>query len=636
MKKAKAHPIQKAATGLAGGLVLVAVLLAVNVVIGNLRMRVDLTDEKLYSLSEGTIRTLQKLEAPVTLNFFFNSSNPGVPTALKNYASQVEDLLEEYRIAAKGKIRIVKLDPKPDSDAEEWARKYGLEGKPVEMFGPPIYFGLVAVAGKAEQVLSGLDPRTQQLLEYNITRMINGIAHPDKPVLGVYSSMPVLGAPTPPYPMPGQPKGQNPWIAFQDLGQDYELRQIRDLDEEAIASDIDALLVVHPKNLSETAQYAVDQFVMRGGHLIMFLDPLSYADQASTPPPRGGFQMPQTSSDAPKLLKAWGIGYDPAKVLGDVAAGTPMRTMDNKIERNPVIVTYSDSNLASDDVLTAQLEMVRAACAGVLVDETSDEIEVMSLIASSESAGTVDAMTARFGGDAVRRQIVRAGAPQSIALMLKGKFKTAFPDGPPDAEQDADGDETNAPPPVADSNALKEGNSVVLLIADVDMIFDPICVEELNFFGQKAYRPLNDNLTFFANAVESMAGSEDLIGIRSRGAFSRPFTEVDKREAAAVQKWRAKEADLEAGLREAQTQLSQLQAEKDEDQRFILSDQQRKAIESFRREEFRISQELKQVRKNLRRDIEVLGIKVKMINIALAPLLVSIAGIAYGIRRKRS
>ena len=633
MNKEKAHPIHKAIAGLIGGAILVAVLAAVTIIIGNLRLRVDLTEEKLYSLSDGTRQVLKKLDGPVTLNLFFNSSNPNVPMPLKNFAMQVEDLLEEYRIASKGKVRIVKFDPKPDSDAEEWARKYGIAGQPIEMFGPPIYFGLVAVSGKAEETLANLDPRTQQMLEYNITRMISSVATPSKPVLGVFSSLPVLGAPRSPYPMPGQPQGQDAWVAFQDLQQNYDVRPVRDLDTGTIDPAIGTLIVVHPKNLSPKAEYAIDQFVLGGGKVIMFVDPFSFADQAATPP-QGGYQMPQVSSDAPALLKAWGVGYDVAKVLSDSSAGTPMRMGDNRIERNPVVLTYGKDNVAADDILTARLESVRAACAGILRDETSEDIEARSLIVSSDAAGTVDAMTARLGADAVRRQMMRTGTPQNIALLLKGTFTTAFPDGAPD--EDVDEEASTDSKPETKPASLSKGTSVVLVVADADMLFDPICVEPLNFFGQSAFRPLNDNMAFFANAVESLSGSEDLIGIRSRGTFNRPFIEVDRREAEAVQRWQSKEADLVAKLRDAQTQLAKLQAQKDEDQRFILSDQQKEAVAAFRREEFKISKELKQVRKNLRKDIEALGVTIKAINIALMPILVCMVGIGYGLRRRRA
>lgn len=632
MNKEKAHPIHKAIAGLIGGAILVTVLAAVTIIVGNLRLRVDLTEEKLYSLSDGTRQVLKKLDGPVTLNLFFNRSNPNIPMPLKNFAMQVEDLLEEYRIAAKGKVRVVKLDPKPDSDAEEWARKYGIAGQPVEMFGPPIYFGLVAVSGKSEGTLANLDPRTQQMLEYNITRMISNVATPSKPVLGVFSSLPVLGTPRSPYPMPGQPQGQDAWVAFRDLQQNYDVRPIRSLDTDSIDPAIGTLIVVHPKDLTPKAEYAIDQFVLGGGKVIMFVDPFSFADQAATPPQ--GYQMPRVSSDAPTLLKAWGVGYNSEKVLSDPSVATPMRTGDNRIERNPVVLTYGKDNVAADDILTAQLESVRAACTGILRDETSDDIEARSLIVSSDAAGTVDAMTARRGADAVRRQMMRTGTPQNIALLLKGTFTTAFPDGAPDESAD---DETEADgKPEAKPDSLSRGQSVVLIIADADMIFDPLCVEPLNFFGQQAYRPLNDNLAFFANAVESLSGSEDLIGIRSRGTFNRPFVEVDRREAEAVQRWQSKEADLVSKLREAQTQLAQLQAQKDEDQRFILSDQQKEAVAAFRREEFKISKELKQVRKNLRKDIEALGVVIKAINIALMPILVCMVGIGYGLRRRRA
>jgi len=611
-------------------LALFAILAATNVIARNLRLRADFTAEKLYSLSPGTRNLLAGLEEPVTLKLFFNSSNPRVPSALRNYARQVEDLLTEYRLAGKGTIIVQKLDPKPDSDEEEWARKYGIAGQALEMFGPPLYFGLVAAAGSAEAALPGLDPRMQETLEFNISRMIHQVTHPEKKVVGVISSLPVLGG-TPPM-MPGMPPMQPPqpaWIAFQELRKDYEVQMI-DTPEDGIPATVDVLVVAHPKELPPQAQFAIDQHVLRGGRAVFFVDPMSIADQeggASASP----YGMPRIESDMPALLKAWGVGYSPGMILADFNAATPMRTPDGGIENNPVVVTYTAAAFDKRNIMTAGLQTLRAAFAGSLQDRTGGKLAVTPLITASTQSGSVPAMAARRGGRGIRESFTPAPEPRHLALQLSGTFQTAFPDGRPADERadDEDGDTSAAA-------ALTSGESTVIVVADVDMLFDPICVEAVNFFGQTVHRPLNDNLAFFANVIDGLAGGSDLISIRSRQGFSRPFTRVDALEAKAVNRWREQEAQLEASLREAQRQINQLQAGKADDQRFILSDSQRAAIERFQQQEFEIKQQLKDVRKNLRSDIERLGIKVKAINIALMPLLVGIGGIVYGLRRKRS
>jgi len=333
----------------------------------------------------------------------------------------------------------------------------------------------------------------------------------------------------------------------------------------------------------------------------------------------------------PDLLKAWGIGYTPSGILADFNATTPMRTPEGGIEQNPVVVSYTRAAFDEKNVMTAGLQTIRAAFAGTLQDKTGDKLTVTPLITASTQSGTVPAMAARRGGRGIRESFTAAPEPRHLALQLSGTFQTAFPEGRPAAEGEEDEDE-----PMPAAEPLTSGESTVIVVADVDMLFNPICVEAVNFFGQTVHRPLNDNLTFFANVIDGLAGGSDLISIRSRQGFNRPFTRVDEIEANAVSRWREQEAQLEASLREAQQQINQLQAGKTEDQRFILSDSQRAAIERFKQQEFEIKQQLKQVRKNLRSDIERLGIKVKTINIALMPLLVGIGGIVYGLRRKRS
>ncbi len=636
MKKNIMQSIGGISRGTTALLALLILLAALNVIVRNMRLRADFSQEKLYSLSPGTRRLLSELDQPITLKFFFSAANPRLPSVLRNHAKQVEDLLTEYRIAAKGRVIIEKIDPRPDTDEEEWARKYGIAGQSLEMFGPPVYFGLVAVAGQTEVVLPGLDPRMQQMLEFNISRMIHQVANPRQAVIGVISSLPVLGATAPPFMMPGQPQAPSApaWIAFQELQKDFEVVGISD-PENGISPDVDVLVVVHPKDLPPSVLFAIDQHVLRGGRAVVFVDPMSVADQ-ETGGQMSPYGMPQVSSDLPVLFNAWGVGYDASRVLADLAAATPMRTPGGGIENNPAVLTYSGDYLDRENIMTAGLQTLRAAFAGALQDRSGGRLQVTPLISASVQSGSVSPWDVQRGTRGVRDGFMGSAEEQHLALQFSGRFQTAFPDGrPQDGDEDEDADSEGVDSEDT-AEVLSEGDSVVIVIADIDMLYDPVCVESMNFFGQTIHRPLNDNIAFLSNAIDALAGGSNLIAIRSRTGLNRPFTRVDKLEAAALNRWREQESQLESSLQEAQQQINQLQTGKDADQRYILSDSQREAIERFQKREFEIRQQLRDVRRNLRRDIEVLGVRVKAINMALMPLLVAMGGILYGSMRKRS
>jgi len=636
MSKLGSKAFWKASGGLMGMLLLLAALFAVNVIIRGVRLRADLTREGLYTLSPGTKNMLRKLEQPVTLKFFFNSSSPAVPMYLKNHAKQVEDLLQEYRQAGGRRITVEKFDPQPDSDAEEWAQRYGLAGQPINPFGPPVFFGLVAVVGDAEGVIPFFDPRAEGLLEYSITRLIYRASRPEKPVVGVISTLPVLGSSAPPFVMPGQrPRQEPPWMAFADLREDYTVRDLSPAPDR-IDPDINTLVVIHPKDMPEKAQYAIDQFLLRGGRLLVFVDPMSVADLEASPAQQP-FMRPESSSNLEKLFKAWGVTYDPGKVVADMRAITRLRGANNQTEESPVFLSLSTNNLNREDVMTAQLDSLMLPFAGAFACESTKDLAVTPLIRTSAMSGTVPAMTAQFGTAAIRREFKPGPLPLNLAVRLTGKFKTAFPEGKPKEEAaDKDGAEAKKDEPQGEAGeGLKEGSGTVILVGDCDMLYNRFCAEETDFFGFKAQRPLNDNLACFANAVEQMAGSSDLIGIRSRGTFARPFTRVQALEENARQEWQAREEELVNKLQEARQQLGQLESQKQQNQRFILSGEQKAAIARFKAEEIRINRELKGVRKSLRSDIEQLGARVKFVNIALVPILVCLVGVAFGVYRKR-
>ncbi len=615
--------------------VVVAVIVAaVNILLGGAVWRVDLTQDRIYTLSDGTKDVLKGLDGPVTLKLFFNGSDPQVPPALRLFARSVEDLVREYEIGGKGNIVVEKHDPQPDSDAADWARRYGVETQPVGMFGPDVALGLVAVKGGAEAVIPFLNPDEGERLEYDVTKLITRVANPKKPVLGLLSSLPVMGG-APQMPFGPQQPPQRGWYAFTDLEKDYEVRQLPETLD-SVDKDIDVIIAVHPKNLTDDALFALDQFVLRGGRLLAFLDPMCLADQQAQNPMMG---MPNMGggSTLGRLLPAWGVSYEPERVLADLEAVTQTRGRDNRVVENPTWLSLRPDNMNAEDRLTAKIESILLPGSGTFKVEAPAGVKSVLLMQSSEASGLVDAMTAKFGPEGLRRDFKSGMRREALAVRLDGKFKTAFPGGKPGAAADtnttAAAGSTNAPAATA---SLKEGNGEgrVILVGDVDMLFDPFCLREVRMYGQTAYAPWNDNLTFFYSVIEDISGSAKLSQIRSRGRMDRPFDVVVDLLRDAQEKYMQQENELQAKLEQTQQRINELQAEKGKGQELVLSPEQKAEIERFRKQELETQQELKKVRKSLRADIEKLGALVKAINILGVPLLVGIAGIGFGLWRR--
>ncbi len=627
---------------IAGIIILLAIIIAANIILSTVRIRADLTEDKIFTLSEGTRNILKHLDKPVTLKFFSSERSRHVPIPFKNFARQVADLLKEYQLASNGKITIETYDPQPDSDAEEWAGRYGLSGQNLSLIGAgdaTLYLGLVAVQGDTHIAIPFIDPRMEELLEYNITRLIARVVNPRKPVIGVMSSLPVMGVQSFPYAIPGQPrpKNQPPWVTFQNLAKDYDLRQIA-MDTDKIDADIDALVMVHPKNLSAPSQFAIDQFILRGGRLLAFIDPLCIAeaalqDQATMMGPGA----PALFSDLGKLTDAWGITYESDKVLADLEASTLVRQGQNTVDDSPMFLTLRKINIDGRDVITANLETLVLPCAGVFIGNGTSGLSVGSLLVSSAQSELVNRMMARLDSEVIRRDFKPGMQRMNLAIRLHGRFETAFPDGKPETVSqpaDKDKDAEKEPAPVASLKTSAKPTTVII-VGDVDMLFDQFAVQELNLLGNRMFQPMNDNVNLFFNALEQLTGSTDLARIRSRGRFERPFDRVQALQREAQQRWLLQEQALQAKLDSARQRLEVLQSQKDKSQRYIISPEQEREINSFKQEQIKTQRELKQVRKNLRQGIEQLGVIVKIINIVLIPALVVLVGVAFGLYRRR-
>ena len=614
-------------------LVLLALILvivgAANYILSALSARVDLTAEQLYTLSPGSKAVLGKLDRKVTLKFFFSESAKDMPPSLKTYAEQVRDLLGEYERAGNGNVTLETYDPKQDSDEEEWAVKYGIEPQQANPFGAPIYFGLVAVCGTQEQTIPGFDPRMESTLEYEITRHITRAVWPERPVVGVLSAIPgVLGEQPNPMMMQRQRPSRG-WIAFSELKKDYDVREIAK-DAESIDDDVKALVVVHPKDLSEKTLFAIDQFVIKGGRLIACVDPFSFKDFQASGQQQNPMMMQMGGQGGPstlgKLFDAWGVSFDTSKCVADDKASVQMRGRNGAVETDATLLDLGKANIAKD-VLTAGLSQLLLPYAGALEVTAKDGLAFTPILTTSTNgACLVEASMLQMGPAAIRDQIKPDGVRRTLAGRLTGTFKTAFPKGPDWKEGS-----TNAVPKVVAS-----GESSVFLFADADFLADEACVQVVDtLFGQQAALR-GDNLALFANIVEQFAGREELIGLRSRGPSDRPFEVVRELRAEAEKKFRAKAEDLQKKFNETNKKLNDLLQGKHGKDRQLVSRELENAIGEARREKAKTQKELKNVRKELNADIENLGFRLKVINICLMPILVILFGIVHAVlRRKR-
>jgi ABC-type uncharacterized transport system involved in gliding motility auxiliary subunit len=603
-------------------------LLGANFIVSKLKWRADLTEERAFTLSEGTRKVLAGLKAPVQVRFYCTQSDEAMPMGLKNYGQAVEDLLDAMRTASGGKLQVQKLDPTPDSDAEDSARLDGIEPQ-VFPNGDRIYFGLGFSQLDRKSALPFLSPDRERLLEYDSVRAINAVTSAEKPVLGLLTPLPTA-APSPMMGMMNRPPSAG--VFLDELRRSFEVREVPFTTEE-IPADIKTLLVVHPREISEPAQYAIDQFILRGGQLVAFLDPMCVMDSQSAP--MMGMQPPPSVSTFSKLLPAWGLNFNTSEIVVD------MQNVGNtRRGRAPGILALGPDSIDPDSVVTGDVDSLFMALAGTFQGDPAEGLQRTSLVFSSKQSALFDPGFTQTSPEAVEREFKPTGVDYPIAIKLEGKFKTAFPAGKPKAVPEgqpqmpdaATSPDPNEPPGLKES---KEAG-VVYLVGDVDMLFDPLAVAEVPTpFGQPVMVPANSNLNFAQSMAEQLSGGSELASVRSRASRDRPFTVVKRMQAEAESKFRDKISGLERGLQEAQGRLAQLEVNKEAGQQFILTPEQQAEIKSFRKKEAETKKELKDVRKTLRRAVEALEQRVKWTNILAMPLLVAAAGCLIAVYRHR-
>src|SRR5919108_1506777 len=518
-----------------GLIALALILVAFNYLISRVPARVDLTDGKLYTLSEGTKKILRNLQTPVKVKLYI-SQGESVPVPLRSFAQRVDDLLREFKSVAGPNLVVERYNPRPDSEEEDAAQLDGIDPQQL-VTGEQFYLGAAVTQLDRKQTLSAISPQRERLLEYDFIRAVARVGSPERPKVGVMAGMPVLGEKFNPFTR----QSSDPWVLATELKREFDVKEVP-LTAKEIDKDVNVLLLIHPRDMQPEQEYALDQFVLRGGKLIVFVDPYAYFDQMPTMP---GMPPMPSSSDLPLLFKAWGIGFDPGKVIADTvfASGGGARL-------TPTVLSLNRTAFSRDDVVTGSIETLLYAFGGAFQVKPVEGLKVTDLVHASPNSMLVDNSDATKSGDQATRSFKPSGKPLPLAVRLTGKFKTAFPDGL-----------TVDKKPQPNTPALRESASdnSVILVADVDMLADGAAVDVQEMFGRKIVVPSNGNLAFALGMVEQFAAGNELISLRSRATAFRPLSVVRELEAQAQQQYFGKIQALEDELQKTSAKLQELQ-----------------------------------------------------------------------------
>ena len=601
--------------------------------VGLKHLRLDLTENKIYTLSDNTLKIIESIEQPIKLYLFFSEDASRDLAQLRKYHVQVRELLEEFVFHADGKIQLQTIDPEPFSEEEDRATGFGLQKVPIQNTGQSLYFGLAGsnAVGNVE-VIPFLHSNREVFLEYDIDKLLYGLINPKKPVLGLMTSLPM-------YPSGfGSPLGnpQNPWVIIEQLEQLFTVRSVL-TDAERVEEDIDLLVVAHPKQLADKTLYAIDQYVMKGGKAMFFVDPFAEVEEISVPLP----EPRARSSSLNRLFKSWGFVVPEDTVVADpdhaLMAAAPGQTPS----RNVVLLGYTKGNVNREDVVTAMLEQVNFGIASHVRVLDEERIAMTPLVESSENSMLMPLARLRFIADAgaLMQGFSPSGERYPVVAKIAGVLDSAFEGPPSDEEAEDDGDEQEAPeeekPPQEEHVAQTDGEANLLVVADVDVLSDRMWVQAREFFGRRIYQPYASNRDFMINAVDHYTGGSELIGIRGRASLSRPFTRVLELERRSSARYRATEENLQRKVGETEGKLQELQNKRSDSRSTILTAEQQQEVARLRAQMVQTRKELRDVKHKLAKDIDALGNRLKVINVGLVPGIVILLALLFAFIRFR-
>lgn len=609
-------------------------IVLLTVIGGRVPGQFDLTEARLYTLSESSRNLVANPEEPIELRYFFSRSIEGLPIDFKNFATRVEDLLRQYRRAGGGTVHLVTIDPRPDTEDEQDAIRSGLRNQPLPT-GENLFFGLEVRQADATATIPFFDRNREPFLEYDISQLIFQVQQLDQPRVGILSSLEL--DPPPFEAMNAMARRDHRPPAFvEELRATYDV-EILDADIDLLPPELDVLLVLHPQDLSETLLFEIDQFALSGRPLLIALDPSSHIQRAEQSQGMMGMRQPTpaAASELGPIPGAWGVEYNPATVVGDLrhAASVTVQPGAPPV-RYPVWLNFE--SIESDSPILATLSNLLIVEPGHFRfrDDAPAGIEWTPLLKSSEESGAVPSSILAFPSpENVARSLETDDERRVLAAILRGTLPTAFPDGRPEDNEE----ETNIGNGSTEANFLAESRrpSTVILLGDTDFIDNQFSVREMNIFGMRAIQPINDNIAFFVNLVDSLTGNPDLIALRGKGTSHRPFTVIRELERRAQADYEQQLTVLEERLAHVRARLRELRQQAPDQEQLIASPETQDAIERFRLEEAEVRAQQREIRKKLREEIESLNLRLAHFNLLTMPVFIALGGILYFVRRNR-
>ena len=560
--------------------------------------RIDLTEQKVFTLSDGSHQIIDEIKEPVTLHFFFSEDATKGMTALRNYADRVKSLLREYEKAANGKIRLRIIDPEPFSEAEDKAARFGLTGATLGNNNDTVYFGLAGTNTLDDQITIGFfDPQKANFLEYDISKMLHQLSIGSSPKLALITGLPVQGGQN---PVTGQ--NESSMVFYEQLSQLFDVHLISPEDTQ-LPEDTAVVMLAHPPRMSEALKYAIDQYAMAQGQVIAFVDPHYESDMLSL------MGNQQANRSDMSLLKSWGVDIPPDTIVLDGTLGLEVQSASGGVVKHPGYMGLGSEQLHDDDVITANLDSVNIASAGEITLLPSSTLDMEVLMQTSDDGFVTETEYYLSHPDPqdLQQKLGPNGQVKIVAAHVTGTTISAF----------------GQPPEGADRTQFKATTDKLnlLVISDADMLADRFWVQQNQFFGQTLYSPFANNGDFVVNAAENLAGSNALINVRSRGQFARPFSRVESLERRAQKQYREHEQKLRDELAQTESQLARLQNQQGQGTSLVLTDEQQRTIDAFVEKRVAIRKQLRDVQYELRSDIDKLGNWLKFVNIAAAPLV---------------
>jgi len=609
--------------GLIGLGLAVIVFFAVNIFSNTVfkSVQLDLTADKLFTLSEGTERVLAALDEPVDIRLYFSRALGERSPENARLHNRVRELLLQYAGIADGKIRLTFENPEPFSDSEDRAAAFGLQGVPVNEAGDQGYFGIAATNSIDDQVIIPLFATEREaFLEYDLTKMVQRLVNPTQKSVGLLSTIPISGGYVPQFGTTER------WPVVERIMEFFLIMPLP-TDIREIPLDVDILMLVHPVGLNQHTLYAIDQHIMRGGKALVFLDPVAEAEAASSR--KQGFRP--RSSNFNRLLERWGMRLTPGKVAADLDAARRVNVRQGaqtKVADYVAWLSLTTQNFAAGDIVTGDMSLLNVASAGILEPVSQPSIQMTPLVTSGTQSMQIEASKIRNGADVIAlfRDFKAEDKALIIAARVTGAASSAFPDGPP-RDKAALGPRatTSATTPTGTHLEQTSQPFTAIVVADVDMLHQRFWVEINDSMGQRVMVPNANNGDFVINALDYLSGSDALTGLRARGKSTRPFELVQEIRRDAEQRFSEKEQELRQKLVDAQNRLNEQMSREADQANTILRAEQKSALEQSRTEIVSIRTELRDVQHALRKDIENLESWMKFFNIAAVPLLLGLA-----------